>query len=178
MSSKPLFASKNVKNMFSIYSKWSPREPTEYSNIFKFNTFSGNFRQSSNDLRGKYLERTARVQEQVKYLLDTSNRDVWKCDPDVWSIGTYEEVTRLLQGYIDNEVNLNAENNCKSTCTDYKQTRHHVCQNGTYCSLPDAGAERAICKGTIVDCDFFGSDMNICESVSVNACSIITLITI
>lgn len=113
----------------------------------------------------------------MKYLLDTSERNVWKCDPDVWSIGTYEEVTRLLQGYVDNEVNLNPENNCKRTCSDYKQTTHHVCQNGTYCSLPDAGPERAICKGTIVDCDFFGSDMNICESVSVYAC-IITLITI
>lgn len=127
---------------------------------------TGNYRQSSNDLRAKYLQRTERVQEQVKSLLETSNRDVWKCDPDEWSIGLYEEVTRLLQGYIDNEVNLNPENNCKRTCTDYKQTRHHVCRNDTYCALPEPGKERSICKGTVTDCSFFGSDMNICPAVS------------
>lgn len=125
----------------------------------------GNFRQSANELRSKYLERTAKVQEQVRYLLETSNRDTWKCDPNRWSVGNYEQVTRLLQGYIDNEVNLNPENNCKRTCSDYKLTKNYVCRNDTFCSLPEIGKDRAVCKGTVVDCDFLGSDMNICASV-------------
>lgn len=129
---------------------------------------SGNFRTSAQQFRSKYIERVRIVQEKVKFLLNTSRRDIWKCDPRQYSVGTYEEVTNFLQGYIDNEVNLNTENDCKLTCADYKLAEHKVCSNGTYCALEtDEPKERQrICRGKIVDCEFIGSDLNICESVS------------
>lgn len=129
---------------------------------------SGNFRGSGQLLREKYLERAKLVQQKVKFLMDTASRDTWKCDPRQYSVGTYEEVTNFLQGYLDNEVNLNQENDCKNSCPDYKLAEHHMCHNGTYCAQQPEGAERdrSICRGKIVDCDFFGSDLNVCKSVS------------
>lgn len=134
--------------------------------MININRIEGNFRQASTELRETYLERTRKVQETVRHLLDTSSRESWKCDPNRWSVGQYEEVTRLLQGYVDNEVNLNPSNDCKKSCSDYKQTKHYTCFNDTYCSKEDVKEEMAVCKGTVVDCQFIGSDMNICASVS------------
>lgn len=119
-------------------------------------------------LREKYLQRTKLVQEKVKFLMDTANRDTWKCDPRQYSIGTYEEVTNFMQGILDNEVNLNEANDCKNTCADYQVAENHLCFNGTYCALQPEGAERyrSVCHGTIVGCEFIGSDFNVCKSVS------------
>lgn len=75
---------------------------------------------------------------------------------------------RPLTGYIENEVNMNTENDCKNSCTDYKLAENHVCFNGTYCDQQPPGPERerSICRGKIVDCDFIGSDFQVCKSVS------------
>lgn len=119
-------------------------------------------------LHEKYLERTLTVQNQVRLILEHSKRDTYKCDPNMWSIGSFEQVTNFLQGYIDNEVNLNPVNDCKKSCPDYKVAEHHACYNGTYCDLQpnEREKEMSICRGKIVDCQFIGSDLNICKSVS------------
>lgn len=75
-------------------------------------------------------------------------------------------MTRLLQGYIDNEVNLNPINDCKKTCSDHKLTSNEICYNGTYCAQePKEVQDARKCKGVVVDCDFVGSDLTICPSV-------------
>lgn len=103
----------------------------------------------------------------VKKLLQTSNRDIWRCDPNHYSIGTYEEVTNFLRGYMDNEVNLNPDGTCRNTCNDYKVTENYQCYDGTYCAQKPEGPERdrVRCRGTVVDCQFIGSDLNVCSSV-------------
>lgn len=115
------------------------------------------------------MNRNNQAQEIVKQLLQTSKRDIWRCDPNRYTVGTYEEVTNFLQGYIDNEVNLNPDEACSNTCDDYKETENYGCYDGTYCSYKAEGAERerAVCRGTIVDCQFLGADLNVCSSVSV-----------
>lgn len=130
--------------------------------------FAGNFRSSGQQLREKYLERTKLVQQKVKFLMDTSSRDTWKCDPRQYSVGTYEQVTNFMQGYIENEGNMNGDNDCKTSCSDYRLAENHMCFNGTYCAQQPEGAERdrSICRGKIVDCEFIGSDFNVCKSVS------------
>lgn len=145
--------------------------------IFHWNFFfiaflsfvSGNFRSSAQTLRTKYLERTQQTQEIVKHLLEYSTRDIWRCDPNHYSVGTYEEVTNFLQGYLDNEVNLNPDGTCQNTCSDYSLSENYQCYDGTYCAQKPEGKQRdrAICKGKVVNCEFLGSDLNICSSVSV-----------
>lgn len=127
----------------------------------------GNFRSVSQSLRTKFLDRTRESQALVKQLLANSKRDIWRCDPLHFSIGTFEEVTNLLQGYVDNEENLNEEETCRNTCGDYKVTQNYGCADGTYCGQKAAGAERdrARCNGKVVDCQFLGSDMNVCSNV-------------
>lgn len=130
---------------------------------------AGNFRSSAQALRTKYLERTQQTQEVVKHLLEYSKRDIWRCDPNHYTIGTYEEVTNFLQGYLDNEVNLNPDGTCQNTCTDYTLSENYRCYDGTYCAQKPEGTQRdhAVCKGKVVNCEFLGSDLNICSSVRV-----------
>lgn len=143
--------------------------PFRFEHSSFFFIASGNFRSSAQTLRTKYLDRTHQTQDIVRHLLEYSRRDIWRCDPNHYTVGTYEEVTNFLQGYIDNEVNLNPEGTCQNTCNDYKITENYGhCYDGTYCALKPAGAERdrAVCKGKIVNCEFLGSDLNVCSSVS------------
>lgn len=118
-------------------------------------------------LRQKYVDRTHLVQQHVKTILENAKRETYKCDPNTWAIGTYEQVTNFLQGYIDNEVNLNPVNDCKKSCPDYTYTEHYNCYNGTYCAQQpnEKEKEMSICRGKVLDCKFIGSDLNICKSV-------------
>lgn len=114
------------------------------------------------------MDRTHQTQDIVKNLLEYSKRDIWRCDPNHYTVGTYEEVTNFLVGYLDNEVNLNEDGTCQNTCEDYRVTKNYRCYDGTYCASKPEGSERdqAVCKGDIVNCEFLGSDLNICSSVS------------
>lgn len=127
----------------------------------------GNFRSAAQALRTKYLDRGHETQELVKNLLNNSKRDIWRCDPNRFGVGTFEEVTNFLQGYVDNEVNLNEEQTCRNTCSDYTSTKNYFCTDGTYCGQKEAGVERerARCNGRVVGCQFIGSDLNVCSNV-------------
>lgn len=142
---------------------------TFIQNDLIFNMFNlGNFRSQAQAMRSKYLDRTHQTQDIVRHLLEYSKRDIWRCDPTHYTVGTYEEVTNFLVGYFDNEVNLNPDGTCQNTCEDYRLTENYRCYDGTYCAMKPEGAERdrATCKGNVVDCQFLGSDLNICSTVS------------
>ena len=52
----------------------------------------------------------------------------WRCDPASYERGvTYEEVTQLLQGYIEGEVDLNHRASCIGKCHEYDQIRTNRC---------------------------------------------------
>lgn len=81
--------------------------------------------------------------------------------------GYSDEITRFLQGYIDNEVNLNQVNDCKKTCHEYKDTQNYLCFNGSYCAQTEIQEQSELrCNGAVVDCEFIGTDMTICQTVS------------
>lgn len=125
-------------------------------------TYSGNYRRTAAALRTKYLDRTHQTQDIARHFLEYSRRDIWRCDPNRYTVGTYEEVTNFLQGYVDNEANFNPDHSCTNTCEDYQLTENHGSFEGTYTyEKPEK-----ICKGKIVNCEFLGSDLNICSSVS------------
>lgn len=77
----------------------------------------------------------------------------------------YEMITGFLQGFIDNEINLNEEHTCKNTCEDYRITQQYGCQNDTPCALPLKNQRINKCNGILRDCEFIGSDLEICPSV-------------
>lgn len=76
---------------------------------------------------------------------------------------TDNQITHLLDGYVDNEVNLNNNDDCTQTCSDYTITRNYGCFKGTYCEKEEQAF--STCKGTVVDCQFIESDLEICSAV-------------
>lgn len=91
-----------------------------------------------------------------------------KLSQSIFQIQGYsDEVTRFLQGYIDNEVNLNPINDCKKSCSEYKNTQNYLCYNGSYCANDVLQEQKDLkCNGAVVDCEFIGGDMTVCPSVS------------
>lgn len=77
-----------------------------------------------------------------------------------------EMITGFLQGFVDNEINLNREQTCKNTCDDYKIARQYGCHNDTLCAIPLKNQRINKCKGVLRNCEFVGSDLEICPSVS------------
>lgn len=72
-----------------------------------------------------------------------------------------------MQGYIDNEINLNGEQNCDGTCSDYKWAQNHQCQNGTMCAHGNFARTR--CMGDVFDCNTIDSDGTACLVVCFHA---------
>lgn len=85
--------------------------------------------------------------------------------------GYSDEITRLVQGYIDNEVNLNPINDCKKTCPDYQLAANYLCYNGSYCATQEENSYQTQkdikCNGVVLKCDFIGADLTICPSVNI-----------
>lgn len=68
----------------------------------------------------------------------------------------YTSITNFMQGYIDNEINLNDERRCDGTCSDFKSTKNHECQNGTLCAHRNFARTR--CTGDMFDCNAIDSN--------------------
>lgn len=80
----------------------------------------------------------------------------------------YTEVTNFLQGYVDNEANLNEDGSCAATCLDYVVTRHYNCVSGSLCDSSENRHESAKCDGVIRNCDAIdNADLTICEIVRI-----------
>ncbi|KAK9501687.1 hypothetical protein O3M35_012367 [Rhynocoris fuscipes] len=119
----------------------------------------GNFSMETNLMKQSYLERMATQAVALKNALKSAKNDLWKCDPKIHSEGeTYTEITRFLQGFIVNEVDLNSENTCRENCAFYKYTKQHSCFKNQFCS------KQSPCKGNVVGCTFVDSDMWICQA--------------
>lgn len=73
---------------------------------------------------------------------------------------TYAQVTRLLQGYIENEVDMNADGTCRDNCAYYTLATRHGCFKEQFC------AKQPVCNGRIIDCQYIDSDMWVCPAVS------------
>ncbi|KAG4078159.1 hypothetical protein HA402_002211 [Bradysia odoriphaga] len=99
-----------------------------------------------------------------------ASKDVWMCDLDFYIKDDESiQITNLLQGYVENEVNLNKESSCSGSCEDYKYARNRHCAPGTFCGDQSVnGSKSHICTGVVVDCMFIESDMTICPSLDSN----------
>uniref|UniRef100_A0A6P7FMS2 Uncharacterized protein LOC114329424 isoform X3 n=1 Tax=Diabrotica virgifera virgifera TaxID=50390 RepID=A0A6P7FMS2_DIAVI len=119
----------------------------------------GNFTTEAQVMRDRFEERTNNAIEIVKKVMAQSSREFWNCDPKNHVKGvTYEETTQLLQGYVQNEVDLNPDGTCRENCAEYTYTKSHGCFQNLYCR------QQRRCNGKIIDCRYYDSDMWICPA--------------
>lgn len=69
----------------------------------------------------------------------------------------YAQVTKFLQGYVDNELNFNQEDTCKNNCEDYTNIEHIRCADKTLCAQ-NRRQDLVVCSGQIRDCRQIPSD--------------------
>ena len=67
-------------------------------------------------------------------------------------------IAAYLQGYIENEVDMNERNSCQSQCSTYTITESKSCYKEGFC------AKQPTCKGRIFDCQFYHADAWVCMS--------------
>ncbi|XP_072948872.1 uncharacterized protein orion isoform X1 [Epargyreus clarus] len=119
----------------------------------------GNFTQEASLTRQRYADRSAKTAAAARDALVMARRDVYRCDPPIHKEGeTYAQVTRLLQGYIENEVDMNSDQTCRENCGYYTLTQNHGCFKDQFCS------NQAACTGRIIDCQYIDSDMWVCPA--------------
>lgn len=93
--------------------------------------------------------------------MERADRHVWRCDPVHYiEHETYEAVTRLLQGYIENEVDMNNDGTCRENCAAYQYAENMGCYKDMFCS------KQPKCTGKLLNCQFIDADMWVCPSVS------------
>lgn len=121
----------------------------------------GNFTVEAELMQERYEERTAQKVAAVKDAMSIAERDMWRCDPREHREGeTYVELTQLLQGQVQNEVDMNSESTCRENCAYYSYAKSHGCYNSNVC------AKQPRCNGKLIDCRYIDSDMWVCQADS------------
>ncbi|XP_031632298.1 uncharacterized protein LOC116346405 isoform X2 [Contarinia nasturtii] len=119
----------------------------------------GNFTKESHLMRQRFEDRVQKTQSLMRKVMERADRSVWRCDPRHHIEGeTFITVTRLLQGYIENEVDMNNDNTCRENCAAYQFSESYSCYKELFC------ARQPKCNGKLLNCQFFDSDMWICPS--------------
>ncbi|XP_017054343.1 uncharacterized protein LOC108096906 [Drosophila ficusphila] len=123
----------------------------------------GNFTQELLLMRESHHKRMDRAVEVLLLVMNNSSRSYWRCDPEKGGHvegETFDRVTRFMQGFVENEVNLNEEKSCKGSCPDYHDTR----SSGCYQPEEEFCGQQPACKGRIYNCDLLDTDISICLS--------------
>ncbi|XP_018322167.1 uncharacterized protein LOC108734901 isoform X2 [Agrilus planipennis] len=119
----------------------------------------GNFTKEASIMKERYAERTTAAIQSVKEAMADASREFWRCDPQKHVLNeSYIEITNLLQGYVQNEVDLNPEGTCRENCAYYSYTKSHSCYQNLYCQ------QQRRCNGRIIDCQFIDSDAWVCPA--------------
>lgn len=84
----------------------------------------------------------------------------------IFAAHSYDQVTNFLQGYVDNELNLNTDDSCTQNCVDYTKTKNYLCSPDTVCGETDTRHRHlSVCKGNVHDCVDIGDiDTKICHA--------------
>ncbi|XP_060803250.1 uncharacterized protein LOC106138026 isoform X2 [Amyelois transitella] len=118
----------------------------------------GNFTQEASLTRQRYGQRTNQTAAAARAALSLAKRDLHRCDPAAHKEGvTYDMVKRLLQGYIENEVDMNSDGTCRENCAYYTVAENKNCYQDLFCK------KQTRCGGRIIDCTFLESDMWVCQ---------------
>ncbi|KAH8334474.1 hypothetical protein KR059_010571, partial [Drosophila kikkawai] len=110
-------------------------------------------------VREGFERRMNRTRKLIKDQMSVPDQSVWRCDPEEPKAGvTYDEVTRLLQGHIENEVDLSPDRTCRRDCAHYQLARSYSCQDGELCT------KQPSCRGRLHNCQFLESNLEVCHS--------------
>lgn len=123
--------------------------------------FTGNFTTELQSTKTIIEQRTELYKHLIKIVMTHIDRQVWRCDPELYKEGTTFEQLSLVRGYIDNEVNISPDNSCLYACRYYNSTQHYRCEKGTLCE------KQSSCRGKIVDCKYLDYEQDGCLSVGV-----------
>ncbi|XP_065363768.1 uncharacterized protein LOC135957041 [Calliphora vicina] len=119
----------------------------------------GNFTQEAEIMRKNYEKRSEKTLRRLHEVMDGADRIVWRCDPDRYVEGeTYEQVTRLLQAYIENEVDMSSSRDCMQSCAAYGRTKNEGCYMDQFCAVQER------CSGQIHDCYYASGYIKACPS--------------
>ncbi|XP_028134328.2 uncharacterized protein LOC114329429 isoform X1 [Diabrotica virgifera virgifera] len=119
----------------------------------------GNFTDLSLLVRKQYQEHSEDLYNVFKFRMYES-RKMYRCDPKYHKEGeTFEQLTRLIQAHVQNEVDLNSRGTCTENCAAYPVTRSYGCydHNSDYCRHVQP------CRGNIYNCQFIESDFVTCD---------------
>jgi len=149
---------------------------------YRRSKITGENAQLSQNARKKFEQRCSNIIRGMSISMKQSNQ-LWRCDPKAFIEGkitifviivpsqlikyqiegkNYDQFTRLLQGHIQNEVDMSNRRTCRETCHDYQFTKSHGC----YDYESDVCRRTERCGGNIVGCFFVESHATICVSVS------------
>ena len=92
----------------------------------------GTFRAESQLFTDSYKNISFAVAAETSSVMIQLEPTFWRCDPPQHKRGvTYEEVTELLQGHMENEVDLSSSGSCTGKCSDYRTVRTNRCYDAT-----------------------------------------------
>lgn len=130
----------------------------------------GNFTTEAQLMRSWFKVRTKKTQELLKTVIQRSSTAVWRCDPDNHiESETYERLQYFLQGYVENEVNLNSIGTCSDDCAFHKYAKFYGCfEEYAGICMGQKG-----CMGDVYDCTYQASEMVVCQTDLGKVCVII-----
>ena len=108
----------------------------------------------------KFATNTAYKISFARELLAKSSQEFWHCDDKSQREGSsYVRMINLLQGHIENEVDMNSRGSCRDNCGTFKVAKTDGrCFKDMFC------AKQKGCSGRLYDCQFFNADAWICKS--------------
>lgn len=149
----------------SVFLHASPRLSKRFVKIvfLKFlpswNTL-GDFANTAGAFRSAFEQKVVDSLKASQEIFEHSNRFVVRCDPDEHvENSTYLEITKLLQGHIENEMDLNRDRSCVETCQNYQFVSSDFgCSDRSICN------RQSKCNGKILSCTSLQDNMWICPS--------------
>lgn len=113
----------------------------------------------ANLLRNEFEEMTVKCLQKSVEIFEKADRTVWRCDPENYiENSTYLQITRLLQGHIENEMDLNNDRSCDQTCNNFHVTNDFGCSERSICR------RQTKCQGKILNCGTVEDNMWVCPS--------------
>lgn len=118
----------------------------------------GDYTSSASLLRKDYQKKIVDSLAAAYEIFERADRGLWRCDPESFQEDkNYVQITRLLQGHIENEKDLNRERTCVDTCQNYQFT-----DSDFGCSERSACNRQTKCQGKLLFCRTVEDEMWIC----------------
>ncbi|XP_059475453.1 uncharacterized protein LOC132196671 [Neocloeon triangulifer] len=120
---------------------------------------NGSFVGEAEVMRAKTEKRSGEKARVAREAMRKASRQVWRCDPKKHEENvTFIQLTELLQGYVQNEVDLNSKASCGENCAYYTYAKVHGCYHNQYCS------KQRKCNGRVFSCQYIDADSWVCPS--------------